>query len=114
MGLLTMGILHQGLAYQLDLPVPVGTDAMDGTLNPDSPELSSSFVKNAKGALIRDVGSREKGSVNGSHTDLILKASWKCGQCPQSNSKRIQNLFHCPVHANNTDVIDGNHVQHCS
>lgn len=44
-----MGILHQGLAYQLDLPAPVGTEAMNGTLTPDSPELSSSFVKNAKG-----------------------------------------------------------------
>lgn len=44
-----MGILHQGLAYQLGLPAPVGTEAMNGTLNPDSPELSSSFVKNAKG-----------------------------------------------------------------
>lgn len=55
-----MGSLHQGLAYQLDLPAPVGTEAMDGTLNPDSPELSFSFVKNAKGVLIRDIRSTEK------------------------------------------------------
>lgn len=66
--LLTMGILHWCPDYQLDPPVPVGTKAMDGNLNPDSLELSSSFVKNVKGILIREIRSRKGGSITASGT----------------------------------------------
>lgn len=58
--LLTLVILHWDPDYQLDPPVLLGTEAMDGTLNPDSLELSSSFVKNVKGVLIREISSRNK------------------------------------------------------
>lgn len=68
-----MGILHQGLGYQLDLPVAVGTEAMNGIMNAGFPELSSSFVKHVKGVLIREVGSRKEGSVTTSYTQTSSK-----------------------------------------